>query len=424
MDPTTADTITINLPTPPEKAYVDVAFYDAAEESLLRSAHSPTFRDIPARWDLGTSEICAYYRYYKLRPGISGFRTRQEIFSGWNESLVEISGQCQFANHTVQLLRVDGTNRSVLEHLGEAIGLCVADKIHELHQADWQPIRPNNIHKTLDFEYRASDASTLITLETKGASAADNSRKTSNVSQKRWDIKKKKSANGGQGGICYGTITVLSGAPDSVAKCWLVDPPGASADGPFRFKLLARLEFIAGWAAFLSPRSALGAALRTRIAALRVVESLDGLNGLALCKADGGEFAETVLSMGGVRRNPFFAAQSVVSGHAIGGAVSVISPKQMLFLGIREELVGYAVGQNFKEINLYGFDPITIGGTLDCCIPKARFVKEFSHRFQIPEVRESGGYARFQVDGKFYQTRSGMVFGILPIPESWVANLG
>lgn len=428
MDFSRDDTMTITVPAPPRGAYVDVDFYDADErESLLQSAHGSAFDGIPVRLNLSTVEVCAYYNLGKLHPVSSGRSYRLQLSGMWRHAIVKMSGQINFENDSMQLVNVGGTDGGVIEHLGEAVGLCVADKIHGLHQADWRRIPHTADHKILDFEYRASDGSTLITIETKGAGATNNGQKPSNVSGHKADIKKKKSAPANaaaRAGICYGTIAVLSDAPDSVARCWLVDPPVTSVDDPFRFKLLARLEFIAEWMGILSPRSALGAALRTRIAALRKVEPVGALSRVALCKADGEEFAKTVFSGGGSKRNPFFAAQSLVSGHAIGGAVSVISLKQMLFLGIREELVAYAAGQDFEVINRYGFGPEVVGATLECCIPQARFNKEFSPRFQIPGAIKSGGYWRFPMEGKFYQTRSGLVFGILPIPDSWVANPG
>ncbi len=406
----------------PETVKIKVDFYDDAQKALLlASAAGSVLQALPSELTISTSDLCGYYNYYKLRPGVRKFSSRGEVFEAWRTTLGQIDGLVRFGNGSIQLEMVAGTDTGVLGHIGEAVGLCVADKIHRLHEADWRRIPHTTANKILDFEYRASDGAMPITIETKGAGAADNRQKPSNVSGHKASIieKKSNSANAAAiAGICYGTIAVLSDSPSSVAQCWLVDPPGTADADPFGFKLLCRLEFIAAWMRFISPRSALGAALGTRIATLQAIGPKAELDRVKLCKVSGEPFADTVFSGEAPSRNPFFAVQSAVSGRAIAGSVSVLSPRDAFFLGIREELVAYAVRQDFNELNGYGFEPEVVGAVLNCCIPAARFKREFAP-LQFPGVENIGGYHRFRMDGTFYQTRSGLVFGILPIPQDW-----
>lgn len=64
----------------------------------------------------------------------------------------------------------------ISEHVGEAVGLSVMNRIHDITEADWRiiPARSGRAAKpSFDFQL-ASDNHHLIEVENKGSSVADN----------------------------------------------------------------------------------------------------------------------------------------------------------------------------------------------------------------------------------------------------------
>ncbi len=80
-----------------------------------------------------------------------------------------------------------------------------------------------------------------------------------------------------------------------------------------------------------------------------------------------------------------------------------------------------AASQSFGEIIDYSFPAGIAEKTVECVVSKARFEREFSQYVTLPDrVRKvSGGYFRFALAGKLHYSQSGLVFGVLPIPEAW-----
>jgi hypothetical protein len=216
--------ITLPIQAPPGTVEVMVDFYDGLERDLLLA--SPTkelLQGLPRTVTLPTPDLCAYYLYYKRRPGVNGYSSIDDIAHQWHSALVEFDGQIDFNRSSIRLLQASGTSSGTVERVGEAIGLCVSSQIHGFHQADWIRIDTTTKRKTLDFwhPWTAGIGKDFIQVETKGSGIADNRRKPSSVSNHKASIKAKKAQatmSERQSSVLYGTIAVLDERPDSVAR--------------------------------------------------------------------------------------------------------------------------------------------------------------------------------------------------------------
>jgi hypothetical protein len=417
-----AHVITLPIQAPPDTVDVLVDFYDSQErDSLLASPMGTHLQGLPRTLRLPTPDLCAYYLYYKKRPGVDGYSSLDEIGRKWHLALVEFDGQIDFNNSSIRLFQAADTSTGTIERVGEAIGLCVSSQIHGLHQADWTRIRSTTKRRTLDFWYPwiAGDGRQFIQLETKGSGIPDNRHKPQTVSNHKASIKAKKAQTTPaecKSSVLYGTISVLDERPDSVARCWLVDPPADVPDNADRFKIVARLTYIANLISLISPRSTLAAALQSRVAAISSLTDLAELDGIRLRKGNGSEFSSTTFSTTG-EHNPWFSGKSVVTDGPVGGQVVPVDKTCLLFIGIREELVAYAAEQDFAPIREYTFPAGTAEKVVACTVPKGRFRSSFSSAIDFSQVKLSdyGSYVGFTLRGHLYYTQSGFVLGVLPL---------
>lgn len=420
-----ANLITLPLVAPPDTLRVEVAYYDEEEQAAFNKALGRDILGGSAREVVvPTPDFCTYYLYYKLRAGVFGYGSHDQVAGKWAHALAELDGQIKFAGGSVRLRQADGASRGTSERFGEAIGLSVVSRLHGLHEGDWSRIPETNKRKTFDFKRPiASDGRQFVLLEAKGSSVANNALKPTAVSEHKRSIKQKKSAatpEEQENSILYGTIGVLDERPDSIARCWLVDPPAGITGDPVLFKLLARLEYIARHISFLGQRSQLAATLWTRLAALRAAKDYTALDGVVLRTGSNAEFSTTTYDQ--VRtHNQWFGSKSVVSDGPAGGHVFAVNDQVLLFLGIREDLVALAALQDFRAISEYTFPAGTVPKTVECAVPAASFRRDFAQFMKLPRYERTtdGGYIRFSLEGHLHYCQSGLVFGVLPIPESW-----
>lgn len=417
--------ISLPLVAPPETLRVEVAYYDEEEQAAFKEALGRDILGGSAReLVIPTPDFCTYYQYYKLRAGVPGYDSHDHVAGKWVHALAELDGQIEFTGGSVRLIQTDGASKGTNERIGEAIGLSVASRLHGLHEGDWSRIPESNKRKTLDFERPvASDGHRFVLLEAKGSSVENNALKPSAVSKHKRSIKDKKDAatpEEQENSILYGTIGVLDDRPESIARCWLVDPPAGITGDPFLFKLLTRFEYIARHISFLGQRSQLATALWTRLAALRAAKEYTALDGVVLRTGSNAEFSPETYDQIGTH-NPWFGSKSVVSDGPAGGHVFAVDDRVLLFIGIREQLVALASLQDFQAIAEYTFPPGTVEKAVECAVPAARFRRDFARFMEVPgqERRSEAGYVRFSLSGHLHYCQSGLVFGVLPIPEAW-----
>lgn len=420
-----ANLITTPILAPPDTIDVLVDFYDDEERRAFLSSHAnESLTQLPMRVSVPTSDFCAYYLYYKRRPGVKGFSTHGDIAQRWADALVELDGLVSFSGGSIRLAADGPLDSGTTERLGEALGLCVASQLHGLHQADWRRIPVTPTRPTLDFwnPLSASDGKEFVQLETKGTTTDDNSLKSSSTAKHKADIKRKKAAATDEqraSSILYGTIASFDAQPGAVARCWLVDPPAGFRGNVEAFRIVARLRYIGDLVSFLSPRSNLAASLQTRLAALQQLEAIEDLNGVPLRNAKGADY-ESYIGWGSERRHAWFASKSVVTDGPAGGAVFVGNPRHLLLIAIREELVLMAARQDFGTLGSYSFPAATIEKVVDCIVSRGQFDRSFARVMALPrDISRSGQYIRFRLSGNLHYTQSGLVLGVLPIPEEW-----
>lgn len=412
---------------------VEVQFYDSAEKQVFESfpAADSVRRIVPGIVRVPTPEFLSYFLFHRKRVGSPAYRSYAAMGQKLEVALALMDGCLVFGERSIRT--APGVDRQLIEiseHVGEAVGLSVANRIHDFTEADWSPIEQEwgrRANPTFDFEL-ASDEKYLIQVETKGTSDTDNRTLSTRVKAHKRNIttkKQKLSSTGDAAGqasgaaIRYGTITALDARPDSRIVCRLVDPPAQPGEFSARkVKLLKRLHFIHRWISFVSPRTELASALATRLFDLVGVTNPFELDSLPLRRASGEPFEQFPYDASG--HSTFATNKSKVTDGPAAGVVVQLSKKALFFAGIREDFWQMAALQNFTEILAYRAEVGSIDKTVECVISRGRF-----DGFALPpsianEVEERGSYIVFRLPGRLHYSPSGLVFGLLALPDKYV----
>jgi len=416
----------VTIPQPSIK--VSVAFYDDTEKALLLGY--PTANKIASVVDDGieipTAEFLTYYLFHRKRLGTPRYSDYRKITRKIDQALVSLDGCIDFREESITTAKgVQKQLTEITEHIGEAIGLSLINRIHDLTEADWQPIpekRGRNAPRTFDFQI-ASDGEQIIQVENKGSSVDDNTQITNTIRNHKSDISEKKKS------ICdlevkgnypfparlrYGTITAIGRS--TPLRCWIVDPPPQDlyAD-PKRLRLLARMRFLWEWISFISPRSQIASSLATRIASLEKVQDPFKLEGIPLLRGSGKPFKFTPVRSRGRWHSSFFAYKSRVSDGPAGGVVLQLKKEYMFFVGIRGELLTIAAEQKFDRVVEYKTPAASMSKTVDCLFTKAKFKEMDLPQRLRDRARKTGGYFSLSLKGQLHYSCGGLVFGILPL---------
>jgi hypothetical protein len=405
---------------------VDVGFYDEEEKHrLLALPCSQAMEQIVLQpLQLPTAEFLAYYLFHRKRLGIPGYRDYQAIGYKLNVALAAID-ECLDLNG-VSISTPQGAKQQlneISEHVGEAIGLGVANRIHNLTEADWDPIdqqRGPKASPTFDFQI-ASTGQKFVQVENKGSSVEDNRIISDAVRLQKARVAEKKAklqelAKAGKDpfstAIRYGTITVIDPRRDGRARCWLVDPPPDEiSQNPRVFRLLERMRFLFDWISLLSVRSPLAAALATRLADLSRMKDPFELDNSPLLHGNGEPFDLSPYNPPIDIHSRFFATKSKITDGPAGGIIVQLSEKALFLLGIRQDLVELAAQQNFENILSFKFPSVTIEKRVQCLISAGR-----ARQMTLPpsvETETVEGYVTFLLDGRIHYSPGGLVFGVL-----------
>jgi len=297
--------------------------------------------------------------------------------------------------------------------------------VYGFTEADWSRVsiekKDGRQVKSLDFEIAATNDQ-LIQVENKGGSTQDNRRKASSISNHRANIAEKKRAiaemalGSTKPDVArYGTITVLDPREDGFVRCWLVDPEADKIPlQPRRFRILTRMAFLSRWISLVSPRSPLAAALATRARALAQITEPYELDSVPLVRGTGEPFEYRFIGTRAIH-STFFANKSKVTDGPAGGVVIELRRGMLAFVGIREELVDLAARQEFAEILSYEREAGIVRKSIECVFHDSRF-----RRLSLPprlaeSARGAGTYRSITVSGNLHYSRSGLVFGYLPL---------
>lgn len=158
---------------------VDVAFYDAAEKAKLMAYPTASVMEelVTKPLEIPKAEFLTYYLFHRIKLGTEDYRNYSSVAKKVHRWLGAIGECIDYENGSVRTPR--GATRQlneVSEHVGEAIGLSVMNRIHGLTEADWTTIpeeQGRNARPSFDFQI-ASDGIQFVQVETKGSSVTDN----------------------------------------------------------------------------------------------------------------------------------------------------------------------------------------------------------------------------------------------------------
>lgn len=424
-----------DITLPQKTIRVDVAFYsDEDRRALLEYPTSNILQKLTAEpVQISTAEFLTYYLFHRQRLGTPGYRDYLTVGRKLGIALNALADCVEFTQHSIRT--ADGVVKQlneISEHVGEAIGLSVINKIHDLTEADWQVIPARSGRRaqpSFDFQL-ASDNHNLIEVENKGSSVADNRTLNENVKAHKRSIAAKKeklnSSNqeaiaGSPTSLRYGTITALDPRKDGNVRCWLTDPPAEIALNPSRFRLIQRMRFLRDWISFISPRSHLAVALATRFAALEALENPFELERVPLLRGNAEPF-ELVTFDRFQEHSRFLASKSKIVDGPAGGEIVRVSDRALFLLGIREELLVLAAEQNFEALLAYKAPTETLLKVVDCNLSASRARSMGLQEMISEEHQRTSGNVRFQANGIIQYSPAGLVFGALPLDEIRIAK--
>lgn len=417
----------VTVPLPQETIRVDVSFFsDEDRRALLRYPTAETLEKVTSEpIQISTAEFLSYYLFHRQRLGTPGYRDYSTVGRKLNVSLTALADCVEFTEHS--LITAEGVVHQlneITEHVGEAIGLSVMNKIHDITEADWQVIPASSgrgAKPSFDFEL-ASDNHNLIQVENKGSSVKDNRTPDENVKTHKRNIAAKKEKlkaldgddeNGSSVSLRYGTITALDPRKDGNVRCWLTDPPAEVALNPRRFRLIQRMRFLRDWISFISPRSHLAVALTTRVAALEVLQNPFELDRVPLLRGNREPFA--LVPFDGYEHSRFLAGKSKIIDGPAGGEIVRVSDRALFLLGMREELLVIAAEQDFEKLLVYKASTGTLDKVVACSLSSSRARTIGLPGYVLEEGQRRLSTVRFRARGSIQYSPGGLVFGVIPM---------
>ncbi|WP_143195274.1 hypothetical protein [Archangium sp. Cb G35] len=422
------------LALPQTHVRIDVDFFDENEKKKLLAY--PTAQQIEQLvlngLSVPTAEFLTYYLFHKKRPGKPGYRSYSEISRNIDRAIRDLDDWVIFSDETI-VSAPDATPQdgAIIERIGESIALSVVNRIHKLHEADWDKIPEHRGRSGFPtFDYRttvpdiASDGKFVIQAEAKGTAVNNTAEKTASAraqfnkaKEKKQKVAELEAQNRYKypADIRYGAVCAL-GYTGS-ARCWLLDPPAEGAENPRRVRLLNRMRFLSDWFSFITPRSQLAASMATRFIDLLNLEDPFQLSGVPLVRGNGEPFEISRFNPRS-RQHGFFRNMSQVVDGPAGGVAMQMPSRDILFLGIREDLLELMAKQDFERLLIYDFPTSTVTKTVRCVISKGRM-----HNIRLPPELQAAeesrdAYVRFTLTGALHYSRGGLVFGVLPVPKA------
>lgn len=410
--------------------HVDVAYYDDTEKRKL-SAY-PTAQKlsqlVSTDLQVNAAQFLTYYLFYRKRPGKLGYRNYAAIGAHIDQALIELDGWVDYVDGSlVSACDAVPQDKAVTERIGEAGALCVASRIHDLHEADWQKIPEHRgPHSFPTFDYRfdtatASDGTYVIQVEAKGTAVEDSSILTASAKVQKARIDKKKEriqlleaedSYPYPADLRYGVLCAIGRT--GRLRCWLTDPPSEGSPDARRYRLLARLQFMFDWISVLNGRSQLAASLGTRLLALYGLKNPFELEGMPLVRGNGEPFEIPRYARFERPQGMFAHMCRVTDGPAVGTLVK--SPGgQLFFIGVQRQIYEMVARQDFEAILNYREPGGTTMKQVDCVIPWGRAKRMGIAEFD-EEQRRDHAYVRFRSSALLHYGEGSSVFGIVTPP--------
>lgn len=397
---------------------IDVKFYDDQEKKDFgKWANATKINSVAGHTiQVPAAEFLTYFLFHK--KGLSPLRypDLEAIKKGIQDGNDELAEWVSYDGKTLHVCPdVESLENSFTEHLGEAGGLAVTNRIHNLNEADWVKIPvitgPKG-RKTLDWGY-SSDGTNFIEVEAKG-SFCERVDLLKGLSGHKVSIKAKKEDSGekhhprfNKKTLRYGTITSISEDPDSLLTVRLVDPEGDEHERtPHDTRILKRLAW-AGWVIrLIASRTHLSVALQNRLAVLLRVDELSRYDNLPLRGGTGKPMP------GEQFVDRFFVNRTTSREFQTAGALTPFDEEHLLFVGLGREWFLPLIGQQFNKISEMNFEPRSMATKLDCVVTPHQLETDFG---DISREGKSplGNLVQFERKAILHQSPAGMVFGLV-----------
>lgn len=395
---------------------VSVDYWDANHKANLAKYSIATQLSSTAGQSvsISTDDLLAYCLFYRQQPSRPEYSTFRDCYSRRSQAQAWIDGEIDFNGTSINVpTNSQGPPIDIKERLGEAIGLCVADKLYGLNGADWEKIPQQygrNAQPTNDWKIAATPTQ-LVELETKGSFETDNTLQA-NLNHHVTSIAAKKTAyranTSNPPAELLATIAVVGHGTARPVKCWLLDPP-ATIEGiePRQFKLMARMRFLRDWITYVGPRSILAAVLADRVAVLEALTDPFALDGVPLRSSSGEPMKLSTVS--GSDQLTWFSGKCRMAGG--GGVLVPWNEEYMLLAGFRDSLLRRAAEQSFADILTFQEDASTQRRRIACSLSDSRF-RSLEGKTEITDARQDAqGYWQFSRWCNVHFTSAGLAFG-------------
>lgn len=363
---------------------------------------------------VSTDDLLAYCLFYRQQPSRPEYGTFRDCYSHRSQAQSWLDGEIDFNGSSVSVpASSQGPPIDIRERLGEAVGLCVADKLYGLNGADWEKIPQQygrHAQPTNDWKIAATPA-VLVELETKGSFETDNMDQTglghhvTSIAAKKAAYRADKTKPSAE---LLGTIAVVGHGAAQPVKCWLLDPP-ATIEGiePRQFKLMARMRFLRDWITFVGPRSTLAAVLADRVAVLEALTDPFALDGVPLRSSSGEPMK--LFTISGSDQPTWFSGKSRIAGG--GGVLVPWNEEYMLLAGFRDSLLTRAAEQTFADILTFQENASTQRRRVACSLSDSRFRSLEGEKWMTDARQDARGYWQFSRSCNVHFTSAGLAFG-------------
>jgi len=405
--------------------YLSLDYYNSAQQNLFQGFPNAVILNKVVQNGISISkdEFLAYLMFTEQMDR-NGFRTYNDLQSRIQNRLGDIDDFLSFNNGSIQsrMTALEMMQPGFTERIGVALGLCVVNKIHGLTAADWKKIdetRGRNAYPTFDFEFPlASTGTNFIQAENKGSIVTDNALQNASVQNHYIRIENKKAfvrAEETQRQISihqnlyYGTIGVLDGQPNSIAKVWLIDPPAFELEmEPQKYKLLARLHYYLDEFKNVGVKERIIKALETRIVEIEKSSDYSKFNNVPLNYPYPRAYH---LFMDG----KMFAA---VDTNEAFGKIFIVEINQNIYaylIAFPKALMRIIILQNFESILNYEYSPDFINERVQVLIRlRDREIGKSTLPNNLKFVfNERRKYYESTYFGKVSHSKDGRIFGLL-----------
>ncbi len=335
---------------------LDVHAYDGDHAgALLGGPDGERWRDLFANGLKVSDAELLVHAMFQQQHDRPDFRSFNDLASRAHEGEALFRRYFELSSGTLHALsKAADVPKYLTEGLGVAIAILAVNQVSGLTEADWKKIRETSKHKTLDYQWRASDGSRFVRVEAKGTvSNAKTSLYSSTVIKMMKHIAAKKrvarSGSSGTPSVEYGVITALS-SEAYAPTVFALDPPAPDEpEDPRRERLLTRLEFYARHLALVR-RFRMLTVLRNRMSAIAALSELSDLDGVPLVRETGERFTSPstfpsppMLEVDGVLGR-------LLSAPSKPAASNTRPPPSALFIGFEKELFDILARQRYDDV--------------------------------------------------------------------------